>query len=73
MTYHFPWQSGATGVGYNVKSTGRDLTKIADLFDPAFKGKVTLLTGYQDTFSLVSLLLLKAGARSPTCRPDIDL
>ena len=43
MTYHFPWQSGAVGIGYNVASTGRDLTKVADLFDPAFKGKVTLL------------------------------
>ena len=42
--YHFPWQSFATGVGYNVASTGRELTKIADLFDPAFAGKVTLLT-----------------------------
>jgi spermidine/putrescine transport system substrate-binding protein len=61
MKYHFPWQSGATGVGYNVASTGRDLTSIADLFDDAFKGKVTLLTGYQDTFSLVSLLLKERG------------
>ncbi len=61
MKFHFPWQSGATGVGYNVKSTGRELTSIADLFDDAFKGKVTLLTGYQDTFSLVSLLLRERG------------
>jgi spermidine/putrescine transport system substrate-binding protein len=61
MKYHFPWQSGATGVGYNVASTGRELTSIADLFDDAFKGKVTLLTGYQDTFSLVSLLLRERG------------
>lgn len=61
MQFHYPWQSGATGVGYNVKSTGRDLDSIADLFDDAFKGKVTLLTGYQDTFSLVSLLLLARG------------
>jgi spermidine/putrescine transport system substrate-binding protein len=55
MTYHYPWQSGATGVGYNVASTGRDLTKVADLFDPAFKGKVTLLTEVRDTFPLVFL------------------
>ncbi len=61
MKMHFPWQSGATGVGYNVKSTGRDLTKIEDLFDPAFKGKVTMLTGYPDTFSLVGLLLKAKG------------
>ncbi len=48
MNFHFPWQSGATGVGYNVKSTGRDLTKVMDLFDPAFKGKVTLLNELRD-------------------------
>lgn len=61
MKMHFPWQSGATGVGYNVKSTGRDLTKVEDLFDPAFKGKVTMLTGYPDTFSLVGLMLKAKG------------
>jgi spermidine/putrescine transport system substrate-binding protein len=61
MEQHFPWQSGATGVGYNVVSTGRDLAKIEDLFDPAFAGKVTLLSGYADTFSLVGLMLKAKG------------
>jgi len=61
MKFHFPWQSGATGVGYNVKSTGRDLTSIADMFDPAFKGKATLLSGYADTFPLIDLLLKAKG------------
>ncbi|HLA16368.1 MAG TPA: spermidine/putrescine ABC transporter substrate-binding protein [Candidatus Limnocylindrales bacterium] len=61
MKFHFPWQSGATGVGYNVVSTGRDLTKVEDLFDPAFKGKATMLSGYSDTFSLVGLMLKAKG------------
>jgi spermidine/putrescine transport system substrate-binding protein len=61
MKYHFPWQSGATGIGYNVVSTGRDLTKVEDLFDPAFAGKATLLSGYPDTFSLVGLMLRAKG------------
>lgn len=61
MAYHFPWQSGATGLGYNVKSTGKDLASIGDMFDDAFKGKVTFLKGYQDTFSFVSLLLKAKG------------
>ncbi|HSG85977.1 MAG TPA: extracellular solute-binding protein [Candidatus Limnocylindrales bacterium] len=61
FSYHYPYQSGATGVGYNVVSTGRDLTKIEDVFDPAFKGKVTMLAGYQDTFSLTGLLLIERG------------
>ena len=61
MKFHFPWQSGATGVGYNVASTGRELTKVEDVFDPAFKGKATLLSGYPDTFSLVGLMLKAKG------------
>ena len=64
MKFHFPWQSGGTGVGYNSKSTGRDLTKIADLFDPAFSGKVTLLTEVRDTFPLVHLALQAQGTAS---------
>ncbi len=61
FTYHFPYQSGATAVGYNSVSTGRDLTSIGDLFDPAFKGKVTLLAGWQDTFPLIGLWLYDQG------------
>ena len=64
MTYHYPWQSGATGVGYNSKSTKRALTKVADLFDPAFAGKVTLLTESRDTFPLVHLGLQGQGKAS---------
>ena len=37
----------------------------------AFKGKVTLLTGYQDTFSLVSLLLREQGEHRPRCPTDM--
>jgi spermidine/putrescine transport system substrate-binding protein len=61
QTYHYPYQTFADGVGYNRKSTGRDLTSIADLFDPAFAGKATLINAYQDTFGLVSLLLRARG------------
>ena len=38
-----PWQSGAIGLGYNIKKTGRELNSVEDLFDPKFKGRVTLL------------------------------
>jgi spermidine/putrescine transport system substrate-binding protein len=70
--FHFPWQSGATGVGYNSVSTGRELTKTADLFDPAFAGKVTMLSGYQDTFSLIGLMLRAQGELERT-PPDMTL
>jgi spermidine/putrescine transport system substrate-binding protein len=69
LKYHFPWQSGATGVGYNSASTGRELTSLGDLFDPAFAGKVTLLTEIRDTYPLIFLYLQsqgKAPAKSPT-------
>jgi spermidine/putrescine transport system substrate-binding protein len=62
--YHFPWQSFGTGVGYNGVSTGRDLTSIADLFDPAFAGKVTLLEDPHDTFAMIHLMLQAQGKAS---------
>jgi spermidine/putrescine transport system substrate-binding protein len=50
-----PWQSGAVGLGYNPKNTGRELNSINDLFDPAFKGRVTMLSEPYD--SACSVLL----------------
>jgi spermidine/putrescine transport system substrate-binding protein len=64
MSFHYPWQSGATGVGYNVVSTGRDLTSLGDLFEADFAGKVTLLTEVRDTFPLVHLYLGSIGQAS---------
>lgn len=71
MKFHYPWQSGATGVGFNRVSTGRDLTKIADLFDPAFAGKVTMLSEVRDTFALVHSMLVAQGATSD--RPSEEM
>jgi spermidine/putrescine transport system substrate-binding protein len=44
-----------TGLGYNPKKTGRELTSFNDIFDPKFKGKVTMLTEMRDTLGLVML------------------
>ena len=49
---------------------GRDLTKVADLFDPAFAGKVTLLSELRDTFGLVHLMLLDQGKAQSDHTPD---
>ena len=71
--FHWPWQSFATGVGYNVKSTGRDLTKVADLFDPKFAGKVTLLEDPHDSWPLIHLMLQaqgKASSNAPEVMTD---
>ena len=50
--FTMPWQSGLTGIGYNPKLTGRDITSFNDLFDPAFKGKVGMFTNNEDTGNL---------------------
>lgn len=50
--FTIPWQSGFTGIGYNPKLTGRDITSYNDLFDPAFKGKVGMFSENQDTGNL---------------------
>jgi spermidine/putrescine transport system substrate-binding protein len=53
--YTVPWQSGATGIGYNLKLTGRELHSVNDLFDPAFKGRVTMLSEPYDSACTVLL------------------
>jgi spermidine/putrescine transport system substrate-binding protein len=53
--YSIPWQSGITGIGYNPKLTGREITSFEDLFDPAFKGKVGMFTEMRDTMNLTLL------------------
>jgi spermidine/putrescine transport system substrate-binding protein len=55
-THSLPWQSGMTGIAYNIAETGRELTSMSDLFDPAFKGKVGMLSEMRDTVGLTMLL-----------------
>jgi spermidine/putrescine transport system substrate-binding protein len=50
-----PWQSGAVGIGYNPKKTGREQNSVDDLFDPAFKGRVTMLNEAYDSAGLTLL------------------
>lgn len=53
--YTLPWQSGMTGIGYNPKKTGGKLTGMEDLFDPKFKGRVTFLSEWRDSTTLLML------------------
>ena len=53
--FTLPYQSGAIGIGYNIKQTGGELTSVADLFDPKFKGKVTMFSEPYDSASTVLL------------------
>ncbi len=53
--YTLPWQSGMAGIAYNQKVTGRPITKVDDLWDPAFKGKIGMLTEMRDTIGLIAM------------------
>jgi spermidine/putrescine transport system substrate-binding protein len=50
-----PYMSGMVGLAYNRAATGRDITKIDDVWDPAFKGKVSLLSDTQDGLGMIML------------------
>ena len=53
--YNLPWQAGITGIAYNPELTGREFTKVTDLWDAAVRGKVALLTEMRDTVGLAML------------------
>ena len=48
-----PYMSGMVGLAYNRAATGRDLTKIDDLWDPAYKGRVSMLSDFQDGLGMI--------------------
>jgi spermidine/putrescine transport system substrate-binding protein len=56
--YTMPWQSGIAGLGYNIaaykEATGNDkMTTLAQLFDPAVKGRITVLSEMRDTMGCI--------------------
>jgi len=70
--FHYPWQSGMTGIGYNAKTLAEnniaEPTKIADLWSiPA--DKLTFLTEARDTFGLG---LLKLGIEPDPAKVTAD-
>jgi spermidine/putrescine transport system substrate-binding protein len=46
--YSIPWASGMTGIAWDPKKISRPITKLADLWDPAFKGKVGMFSDTQE-------------------------
>ena len=50
--FSIPWQSGMTGIWVD-KSKAPEIKSINDLFDPKYKGKVTMLSEMRDTVALV--------------------
>ena len=55
--YSLPYMSGMVGLAYNRAATGREITSVEDLWDPAFSGRVTLFSDTQDGLGMVMLSL----------------
>ena len=56
--YTMPWQSGFGALGWNKaklkEATGTDtLTSVSQLWDPALKGRITLLSEMRDTMGVI--------------------
>ncbi|MQY02988.1 ABC transporter substrate-binding protein [Actinomadura macrotermitis] len=46
--FTIPYVSGATGIAYNTKYVKEEITSIAQLFDPKYKGKVGMMSDSQE-------------------------
>jgi spermidine/putrescine transport system substrate-binding protein len=53
--FSLPWATFLTGVAYNIEKTGHELTSVNDIFDPALKGHVSMLSEMRDTLAMVFL------------------
>jgi spermidine/putrescine transport system substrate-binding protein len=50
-----PYMSGLVGIAYNRAVTGRDIKTVEDLWDPAFKGKISMFADAQDGLGMIML------------------
>jgi spermidine/putrescine transport system substrate-binding protein len=50
--FSIPWQGGQTGVWVDT-AKAPEIDAVSDLFDPKYKGKVTMLTEMRDTVPLI--------------------
>jgi spermidine/putrescine transport system substrate-binding protein len=53
--YSAPYMSGMVGLAYNKAATGRDIKTIDDMWDPAFKGKVSMFSDTQDGLGMIMM------------------
>jgi spermidine/putrescine transport system substrate-binding protein len=70
-----PYMSGLVGIAYNKAATGRDIKTIDDMWDPKFKGKVSLFSDSQDALGM--LMLSQGGSpaspNSESIKKAVDL
>ncbi len=53
--FQMPWQVGITGIAYDPALTGRPLTSVSDLLDPAFAGRVGFIGEMREAVGLMML------------------
>jgi len=53
--YTAPYMAGMVGLAYNRAATGRDITTVDELWDPAFKGQVSLFSDTQDGLGMLMM------------------
>jgi spermidine/putrescine transport system substrate-binding protein len=63
--YTIAWQSGFTGIAYDPRRTKRPISSIHDLWDPAFRGRVGMMTDLND-FGSAGLLYIGADVTNST-------
>lgn len=62
--FTLPFQTGAIGIGYDIRATGREITSIKEFFNPEFKGKCTMLSEPYDSASTVLIMQGKNPAQA---------
>ena len=50
-----PYVSGMVGIAYNKAATGRPIKTVEDMWDPAFKGRVSVMSDMQDAVGMVMM------------------
>jgi len=53
--YSMPYFTAFAGLAYNKAETGREITSVDDLWDPKFKGRVSMLSDMQDGLGMIML------------------
>jgi spermidine/putrescine transport system substrate-binding protein len=69
-TYSMPWQSGSTGIAWNPTYIKEPVTSLNDLWNPAYKGHVGMMSDVQDTgnFGMLKLGIEPVGSTAADWR-----
>ncbi len=53
--FHLPWQAGFTGITYNPALTRREIRSFSDLLDPAFRGRIGMVSEMREVLGFLML------------------